>query len=97
MFWRVVRWPAPAAELVGDAASCSSCAAVSRPPGILHADHLHARLALAVDAETQAERAELVLSDGARENLLRPLAEPLDFGTNGLFVLEVEFLASVQA
>ena len=56
-----------AAELFGDFRELVGLCGSQQAAGDFAADHLDARLALAVDAVFQAERAEIVLGDFARE------------------------------
>ena len=87
MFWRVVRWPLPPAELVGDAGELVDLVGGGRPLGNLAAHHLNALLALPVDAVFQAEGAEIVFRDLPRQvgQCLDP--ESLDLLPDHVFML----------
>ena len=70
MFWRVVTWPLFSGTYFSTtSANLSICSGVIAAEGQLHADHLHVRLALSVDALAEAELDELVLGHLALQEL----------------------------
>ena len=60
--------------------------------GDFGAHHLDAGLALAVDAEAQAEGAEIVVGDLAGEEFLGFGSECFDLGADGIVVLLLKFV-----
>ncbi len=76
-----------AGELVGDVAELLELARCGEAAGDLHAYHLHAGLALSVDAVFQAEGAEFVVGNIAGDECRSLLAEDLNLLPNGLIVL----------
>src|SRR5215467_6848406 len=63
------------------------------PGGKFHAQHLEARLALAIGAVLQAERAELLVRDFATKKLLRALFEKRDLRFNGFAAMPFFYLS----
>jgi hypothetical protein len=67
-----------------------------RSTGDLGANHLHARLPLAVDAAAQTERPELIFGDLARQQLVGLFAEKLDVLTHDGVVLGFRMCMSAK-
>ncbi|SPE37158.1 hypothetical protein SBA3_260014 [Candidatus Sulfopaludibacter sp. SbA3] len=86
-----------AAELVGDTAELLQLWRGQQSARDLAAHHLHARLALAVDAVLQTEGTELVFRNLSVQKLLRSLAKRLDFLADGKLVLPFEILTMGKA
>ena len=91
MFWRVVMWPFPPANSSRDARQLLHLRCRQQSAGNLAAHHLHARLALAVDAVLQAERAEFVFGNFPRQEGVGLAAEGFDLLADQVVVLEFEF------
>jgi hypothetical protein len=76
---------APAGRiLVGDASEDAELRRLQHPGGNLYAQHLYARLPLAVGTVLQAERPELLFGDFAAAELVDGLFKPRDLRLNRL-------------
>ena len=87
MFWRVVRWPLPPGEFVGDAPHLAHLIGSQQPARDLGPDHVDVRLALAVDAAAQALRTQFVVRHLARGSQSGLGTEELDVLANDSIVL----------
>ena len=79
--------PFAAREFIRDTRKLLDLPRRRQPPGDLDADHLHARLALAVNAMFEAKRPEFIVRDLARNERRSLLAEDFNLLPDGLIVL----------
>ena len=85
-----------AAELFGDARQLLRLAGGQQAARDLAAHHLHAALALAVDAVFEAERAKFIFRDFARQELRGALPKRLNFLADETIVFSFKQLGGIH-